>query len=355
LFAITVTIFSFINHSKTSPQMKKLYTSFAALMLTGAAFGQTLDNAGMETWRTGSTGTSPIVSIQAPTQWYGFDSMVVALGQSFGAIIGAGSDWHPQLFQENTLKKSGSSSAKIMTVKQDTLGYFSGLLSNAAVNVDVAALTLGGDPMSAVSFEGGTPVTLRITSVSAWVAYFAGKDEVTGMMGGADEGLLTVQAIALIGGVDSVIGTGSANISPSSAFTQITADVTYTTTGYDINKVRILFASSGGSGSQLDSSTLYVDDVTMVGIPQSVAYTNAANDLVKIYPVPAGNAIYFNGPASQPLQCVISSVSSQSVATLPITGNASLDVSSLPVGLYLYTITHTDGTIAQRGKISIAH
>lgn len=335
--------------------MKKLYASLSFFMLSGAAFGQSFDNAGMESWRTGSTGTSPVISIQAPTQWYGFDSMVVALGQSFGAIISAGSDWHPQLFQENTLKKSGSSSAKIMTVKQDTLGYFSGLLSNAAVNVDVAALTLGGDPMSAVSFEGGTPVTLRITSVSAWVAYFAGKDEVTGMMGGPDEGLLTVQAIALISGVDSVIGTGSANISPSSTFTQITANVTYTTTGYDINKVRVLFASSGGSGSQLDSSTLYVDDVTMIGIPQSVAHTNTANDLVKIYPVPASNTIYFNGPASQPLQCVISSVSGQSVATLPINGNTTFDVTNLPVGLYFYTIAHKDGTTVQHGKISIAH
>ena len=335
--------------------MKKLYTSLTALLLSGAAFGQTFDNSGMETWRSGSSGTSPVVSIQAPTQWYGFDSMVVALGQSFGALLGAGSDWHPQLFQENTLKKSGSSSAKIMTVKQDTLGYFSGLLSNAAVNVDVAALTLGGDPMSAISFEGGTPVTQRITSVSAWVAYFAGKDEVTGMMGGADEGLLTVQAIALIAGVDSVIGTGSANISPSATFTQITANVTYTTTGYDINKVRVLFASSGGSGSQLDSSTLYIDDVTMIGVPQSVAHTNENNNIVKVSPIPASNNVYFNGPASQSLHCVISSVSGQSVASLPITGNTTLDVANLPVGLYLYTITHTDGTIAQRGKISIAH
>lgn len=335
--------------------MKKIFSTLTSLIISGVSIGQTFDNAGMETWRTGSTGTSPVITVQAPTQWYGFDSMVVALGQSFGAIIGAGSDWHPQLFQENTLKKSGSSSAKIMTVKQDTLGYFSGLLSNAAVNVDVAALTLGGDPMSAVSFEGGTPVTLRITSVSAWVAYFAGKDEVTGMMGGPDEGVLTVQAIALIGGVDSVIGTGSVNIAPSSTFTQVTADVTYTTTGYDINKVRVLFASSGGSGSQLDSSTLYVDDVTMVGVPQSVAYTNASQNVVKIYPTPANNVIYFNGPATQTMHCVISTVSGQSVGTLPIAGNTTMDVTNLSDGLYLYTITNTDGTVAQRGKISVTH
>ncbi len=335
--------------------MKKIYSTLTALIISGVAIGQSFDNAGMETWRTGSTGTSPTLSIHAPNQWYGLDSMVVALGQSFGAIIGAGSDWHSQLFQENTLKNSGSSSAKIMTLKQDTLGYFSGLLSNAAVNVDVSALALGGDPMSAVSFEGGTPVTLRITSVSAWVAYFAGKDEVTGMMGGPDEGLLTVQAIALIGGVDSVIGTGSVTIPPSATFTQITANLTYTTTGFDINKVRVLFASSGGSGSQLDSSTLYVDDVTMAGVPQSVDNMNGANDLVKVYPTPANYTIYFSGPATETFNCVITSVSGQRVANIKVDGYTGTDVTMLPTGLYLYTITKTDGSAVQRGKICVAH
>lgn len=335
--------------------MKRIYASLTALLISGVAFAQTFDNNGMETWRTGSTGASPIIAIQAPTQWYGLDSMVVALGQSFGAIIGAGSDWHSQLFQENTLKNSGSSSAKIMTLKQDTLGYFSGLLSNAAVNVDVAALALGGDPMSAVSFEGGTPVSLRVTSVSAWVAYFAGKDEVTGMMGGPDEGLLTVQAIALIGGVDSVIGTGSVTIPPSATFTQVTANLTYTTTGFDINKVRVLFASSGGSGSQLDSSTLYVDDVTMVGVPQSVDNINGTNDLVKVFPTPAKNTIYFSGRVKETLHCVISSVSGQAVANIEVDGDTSTDVNMLPAGLYLYTVTNNDGSAVQRGKICIVH
>jgi hypothetical protein len=335
--------------------MKKFYTTLSTLILSAAAFGQTIDNAGMETWRSGTTGTSPVISIQAPTQWYGFDSMVVSLGQSFGILIGAGSDWHPQLFQETSLKKSGSSSAKVITVKQDTLGFFSGLLSNAAVNVDIGALTGGGDPMSAITFEGGTNVSLRITSVSAWVAYFAGKDETTGMMGGPDEGLLTVQAIALIGGVDSVIGNGSVNISPSTSFTQVTADVTYTTTAYDINKVRILFASSGGSGAQLDSSTLYVDDVTMVGVPQSVNHTTSATDIVSVYPNPANNTIHFSGPVGQNLNCVISSVSGQQMTALNISGSAVADVSYLPTGLYLYTITHNDGTVAQHGKLTINH
>jgi hypothetical protein len=333
--------------------MKKIYFACASMLLASASMGQTIANAGMETWRTGTSGTAPVVTIQAPTQWYGFDSTVVAYGQLFGSIIGAGTDWHQQIFEETVLKNSGVASAKVMTITQDVIGAIAGTLSNAKIDVDLAVLSGGGDPMDAVLYEGGTAVTERPTTVSAWVAYFAGKDELTGMMGGADEGLLTVQSIATVGAVaDSIVGTGTVNISPSATFTQVTANVNYVTTDYAIHTVRIIFTSSGGSGSALDSSTLYVDDVTMTGVPQAVNDVVNKN-VVRVYPNPANGVLNLNSPKNAGLTITVSSVSGQVVATKLLTGNDQLDIAAFASGLYLYSVTDKSGNAIQRGKVSV--
>src|ERR1700733_553129 len=98
--------------------MKKIYLIVCLLIACNGAFAQTFANAGMETWRNSTSGTSPSFAVHAPTQWYGFDSLIIADGESFGSFIGAGSNWHAQLFQEATIVHSGSNSAKLMTLKQ---------------------------------------------------------------------------------------------------------------------------------------------------------------------------------------------------------------------------------------------
>ena len=74
--------------------MKKLYTLLLTLTAGSCAFAQTVPNAGMETWRTGTSGTSPVFNIQAPGQWYGMDSLIIADGETYGPLIGAGNNWN---------------------------------------------------------------------------------------------------------------------------------------------------------------------------------------------------------------------------------------------------------------------
>ena len=154
--------------------MKKIYFLLLALMAGIISFAQTVPNAGMETWRTNSSGSGPTVPVYAPESWYGFDSLIIEDEENFLPLAYLG--YHPshlyaQLYQENTIKNSGLSSAKIMTLRQDTIGLVPGSLSNAKIGINVTALISGGTLTSATTFSGGTAVSLKITSVSAYVKY----------------------------------------------------------------------------------------------------------------------------------------------------------------------------------------
>jgi hypothetical protein len=333
--------------------MKKICTSLAVLLAAGAS-AQTIDNAGMETWRAGTSGTAPVVTIAAPTQWHGFDSLVVAAGQLFGSIIGAGSDWKQQIYQENTFVHGGSAAAKLITVEQDVLGFIPGTLANAEPVLDAGVLAGGGDPQDAISFSGGTATTLRPTTVSAWVAFYAGKDATSGAFGGDDAGVLNVQAIATVAGADSVVGVGSATIAPSAAYTEITANVDYTTTDYNVHTVRIIFASGGGSGGgALDSSILFVDDVSMTGVPQAVTNVYGGVQVVKVAPNPATGMLYLNGLANAGYTCTLMSVTGRIMATQQLKGADKINISAIPSGLYIYRITDVTGVTVQTGKVDI--
>lgn len=330
--------------------MKKII-AFAALLLGSYSLeAQTFPNAGMETWRTRTSGTSPSITVKAPNSWYGFDSLIIALGQSFGSLIGAGSDWNAQVSQESTFIHGGSSAAKLMTRKQDTLGFFPGLLSDASVSVNVFAIIGGADPMSAISFNGGTPVTYKVTSVSAWVAYSPGIDTATGMMGGDDSGAVTVQAIADIGGVDSVVGVGFASVAPSSTYYQVTANVNYTVDDVPITKVRVIFASSGANA--LDSSTMYVDDVSMTGVTNPVVVNSVFKEDIVVTPNPANNQIIISGLLEK-ASIKFTDLSGRAVMTKDVPQNGLLTIADLPIGSYFYQVLDSAGFKTKSGKLTV--
>ena len=330
--------------------MKKIYFLLFCLVGGSSAFAQAFTNAGMETWRSSTSGTSPTINVHSPTQWYGFDSLIIADGETFGSFIGAGSNWHAQLFQESTIVHGGSSSAKMMTLKQDTLGYFAGILSNSQVAVNVTTLLGGGTIAQATTFSGGTPVTGRIASVSAWVQYKAGKDS-TGATG-ADSGQLVVTVYSQVHGIDSAVGNATLKIPPTSgSWVQVTAQVSYNDTLDGADTVRVQFAS-GGNGT-LDSSTLYVDDVTMAYIvPNGVKNVNLLNE-VKVYPNPASGILYFDVAQNAGLSCSLYSINGQVVAIHTLSGKDAVDISNLPEGMYFYNILDDSGNIVQRGKVSV--
>lgn len=334
--------------------MKKIYTLLLA-MTAGLAANAQIANGGMETWRNSTTGTSPVVSIHAPTSWYGFDSIIVADAEAFRALIGTGTDLHAQLFQESTRVNSGTYSAKVISVNQDVAGIVPGFLSNAKISIDVFSIIGGGTFGDAITYFGGTKVTGRVDTVTAWVAYFPGIDSITHTMGGADTAILTVTARGKKHGVDTVLGSGLFVIKPSSTFTRISAAIIYNDTTSVTDTIRVTFSSGGGGTSQpLDSSTLYVDDVNFVYRPNAVPSVTINPDAVNIYPNPASNFINIENKLNANLSINLYSINGQLVASKSTTGNSSMDISILSAGLYFFVVNDEQGNAIKQGKINIA-
>ncbi len=333
--------------------MKKFLLIFSVIAAPVWAGAQTIANADMEAWRSNSAGSSPIVPIAAPVAWFGLDSLIISAGQAFGPLIGGGDDWNRQTYEENLFVHGGSAAVKLITVHQDTLGFMPGTLVNAQPLLNLSAITGGGNATDAIVFEGGTATTLRPTSVTAWVAYLPGKDATTGAFGGPDKGLLNVQAIATVDGADSIVGNAAAIIDPSTAYVSVTAPVTYTTTAYNVHTVRIIFASGGGSGAPLDSSILYVDDVSMVGEPQAVSAVYHANSY-KVHPNPASNKLYITTDKHNSDELTILSGTGSVAMRQTLNSHNEVDLSTLAAGMYVYQITSKNGIVLQTGKVQVA-
>ncbi len=339
--------------------MKKIYILSCALLAGSMSYGQTIPNGGMETWRNSTAGVVSAKPVHAPTNWYGADTLVIGIGQTLGTILGISpSVWKSQLFEESTVVHGGTRSAKLITVDQDTLGMFPGIMTNAKASVTISLAGLDN-----IKYSGGTPTNLRTRTVSAWVKYLPGKDSITGMFGGADTASMSIQALAFIGTKDSVVGSGFVRIAPNTAFTQVTANMVYRSdfdsNRYAVDTVRIVFASGGaGATSALDSSILYVDDVTMTGVTQTIinavpTVTDGA-EVVKVYPNPAKGILYLNGPANTKLNYTLYAVDGRQVANKSVDGTTSLAIGDLAAGTYLYAIADENGIIVQRGKVEVS-
>jgi hypothetical protein len=333
--------------------MKKIILLFSVVLNVLGAQAQTILDPGMETWRTGSSGTFSPVTIYAPVDWNGMDSIIIADGQEYGILYGIpATAWQRQVFEEDTIVHSGAHSAKLITLKQDTLGMFPGLLTNTNININVRALMGGGGTASAISYSGGMPDTLKVVTVSAWTVYIPGKDSLGAPS--LDSGSLMVQAVSNFHGYDSIIGTGFVLIPPSDTFIQVTANMVYVDSTLEVDTVRIFFASSGGA-NVTDSSILYVDDVSATGVIQPVLGIKKllASQAVKVYPNPANGVLDIDGIAGTTLQFTLCNINGAVVTTAIVNGKTKVDINAVTDGLYFYTLTDDHNMVVQHGKVSV--
>ncbi len=320
--------------------MKKIYLVLCAVIMALGSQAQVLPNAGFESWHINTAGGSTPKAIYVANSWYGADSLIISLGEAFGSILMIDdSVWKPQLFKDSLNVHSGTYSAKIVTKDQDTLGIFPGVVSNAAAHVNLTDFSL--------YYTGGTHITYRANTVSAWVKYIAGA--------AADSGVLTVQVLGAAGGKpDSVLGAGLVKIGASTAFGQVTANIVYTNVDAVPDTIRVTFASSKGGTASTINSTLYIDDVTMTGSPLSAAELAANGSAVSVYPNPATNTLHLGTRGNEAITCKLVSVTGQVVATKTFTGNTTMDVAQVAAGLYFYSIIDANGNTTQTGNVSIA-
>lgn len=294
-----------------------------------------------ETWRTLNSGMPP-TQLEAPQGWFGLDSLVYNYGPLAGITPA-------KLLFKDMSSHSGSYAAKIVSKDMGgTLGVVTGMLANADPMLDLANFD-PSDPLGALTYSGGTPISQRIDEIKAWIKYAPG----TG-----DNALISVRAVVTQGGTDVIVGEGSLLLTQAYGnFTQVAVPVTYINSTIVPEKLLIGFYSSymasankgtGGGSTPVDGSTLYIDDVDMITLDIEEMVSSIKS--VKLFPVPANNTLHIHTELPGTLSWQAFDMNGRRVKETLFQGTTSVDISALSSGLYLYKISGKNGEIIQRGK-----
>lgn len=308
--------------------MKKTITLLAAgLILAGSAQAQ-LMNTDMELWHTYTSGP-PNVTLESPNGWYGLDSTLA----TFGIILGAGKK---QVYK-STDKHGGTYAAALVSRSYTGFGVVPGILSNAHIAVDLATQDY--------VLSGGTPVTQRIGTVSAWVKYVP-KGNDSGVVGA----FAVIQGIGA-GGADSVIGEGFTTFGAINNYTQMTVPITYINNTQIPTHIQFGFIS-GNLDNGVDSSVLYVDDVSMT-VASGISQQLVKNKIVSCYPNPASNTLYLSTNEAEKLIWEAVSANGQLVASKEFTKTATVSLNDLPSGTYFFRVLNMNKEMIQTGKFVV--
>jgi len=315
--------------------MKKIFT-LIALAFCSTAFAQ-INNGGMENWRTFTVGSSPTLTV--PDYWSAPDSIIYTIGPTFCPACALS----PLTFQSDT-PHSGSYAAEIMTKYfGGSLGYAEGLLTNCQINFN----TTTGE-----SFSGGSATTVRTDTVTAWIKYAPV---------GGDSGAVNIQAVlagAGAGGADSVVGSGqdinivsgSNYILATSVYTMHTYVITYATTTVVPDHIQVTFRAH--TTAEHDSSTMYIDDVTMNMPGSTTAVQLLHSSGISCYPNPACNTLHVQTANHLNSTAKLYNMLGQLVATQTLTNYITdLDISKLSPGMYSMQMLNANNEIIYNTKV----
>lgn len=140
-------------------------------------------------------------------------------------------------------------------------------------------------------------------------------------------------------------------------WTRFSAPITPAAAGQMPEKLSLLFSSSWGDGSKGDAvvgSIFYIDNVSFVSNPQSVnEYYNNAQ--WHVYPNPATNLVNIKSAACETATIEIMDLAAKRIQLETIhAGQATINLSSLVEGIYLYQIKTLNGNIARTGKLVVS-
>jgi Secretion system C-terminal sorting domain/Putative carbohydrate metabolism domain len=219
-----------------------------------------------------------------------------------------------------------------------------GVLSTADIGVDFNTL----EPI----FTGGLPFTGRPEFLSFDYMYFPALNDSTNApdTGGV---FLYLTKYDTVQKVRDTIGFASFSGSDSvSSYTTHNLQITYFTND-DPDTLMIVFTSSVSLESSNDETELYIDNINVswfTGIQTGFL----DKDKATIYPNPAQDELHvmqtgFGGE----LKFVVYDLLGNRVKYLPlINGDNVVDISLLPIGLYVYQILDNNNRLMQSGKFT---
>ncbi len=330
----------------------------SALFTAHGIYAQSFPNAGLESWHTLTSGT---LSLEAPNNWHGTDSLIAAIAP-VAAVAGYPISPAKQLYKSSD-RHSGEFAAEIQTkFAGNTVGNIPGVLSNANIAIDFMGLITGGnlsDPaaiLQYLSYSEATPVNNIVDTVSAWVKLESAN---------LDTAMITVMAVKKVpasGGGDStaVVGAGEYLVVPgTNAYTRVAVPVLYM--GSDVpQELIVVFTSSNPLADTTHAGNkLLVDDVAFSykSNGTSIQQPLLGEQIALVYPNPAKGTVYFNlnpQERAEEYQLTVTDISGRVVLheQLKTAVNAK-NVKNWAKGAYFYNLGNTRNGRAAKGKFVV--
>jgi len=302
--------------------MKKVLLTILCAASSGFLSAQTQEpfpNGGFESWESYSA-TNPSVH---PSQFYSLNEFsAVTLG-----IVTCGKGTPPNV-------NSGNFSARLKSAAS--------VLSPSGVIP--AMITTGTINVTNFLIEGGMPFTSRPDSIVAWIKYAPALNasNIT------DTGY--VEILLLNNDATDTVGRGRINVFEQiGAFTRFSAPILYFNSNTPVKLRAILNASSGYS--PVANSEIFIDDAEFIYNPTSVSEVNSI--AFKVFPNPTNEKLYVEYDEKEPATIVFYNLDGKVVVRKSVErGLLELDINTLPVGNYLYSLKTFSGK-SFTGKVSV--
>jgi hypothetical protein len=311
----------FLSATKTKlTTMKKIYALILFCgILPAALVAQVLPNPGFETW-INTPASFPAPAYDDPTNWNDLNSTTAGLGQITCVKATAATEKH-----------SGTAAVKLIT--KSVFGQtVNGIVTTGTINTTTQ--TIGG----------GLPYSGRPDSIIGFYKYTS----VTG-----DNGFVELQLLGAGGDTDTVgyarFKTPSASVA---SFTRFATQITYRNTNPVVKAIWIC-SSSKDAVTHFVNSTMWVDDLAVV-MPTSAGVMEQNKMEITVGPNPAVSFIQVKNPDSKKTLIKMYDVTGRILIEEQLaTTAATIDISALPAGLYMYAICDESGKIIKTGKVIV--
>ena len=134
---------------------------------------------------------------------------------------------------------------------------------------------------------------------------------------------------------------------------QVTSVISYVNNTVVPDHIQVAFLSSNLlAGTAVDSSALYVDDVTIttnVGVSQSIFKAN----VVTVYPNPATTSLSLSSNEKSNLIWEAVAANGQVIATKEFVQSANVSLNNIAAGIYFYRVLNDKKELVQTGKFII--
>jgi hypothetical protein len=308
----------FVIRTKKHP-MRKIYTFISIFIISSSAiFAQVLPNADFEAW-TNTPASFPASAYDNPNSWNTLNSTTAGLGQI-------------TCYKETTAGGFHGGAAALKLVTKSIFGQVAnGIATTGTINT--ASQTIGG----------GIAYTGRPDSIVGFYKYTS----VTG-----DNGFVELQLLGAGGDTDTV---GYVRfVTPSSSvnnYTRFAAAVVYRNSNA-VAKSIVICSSSKDATTHFAGSTIWVDDL-LVTNPFAGIEEPTKLDFV-IWPNPASDYVVVKNPAMKKMSLEMFDITGRKIKAQNIYNAVNtIEVSSLPEGIYIYAISDDSKKLIRTGKLTI--